>query len=563
MQPGEWKTLSGRVLLLLLATAVNGLGAASETGKARLLGLVQLPAANAGLEVGFDTIMGFNFSSNGHLDVTQAQAEIAALKRQVTGAIADAGRYLRRGDLHSEIEDTNNANLAYAKAADLYRKRVELQPEAGPLLTEFGDALTRADKDIEAESMLRKAVRVAPREWKCWVGLGNFLDGQGNKALPQGAGPRHTGRKSKVDLTLSLAAGASGNELAEATRRYTEAQSCFDHAAALAPSEPEVYLARSMHLYNQSVQMAFHKSAAEPDDVARQALSTKALPDLWQVARLSPTNYVVITAAALFEAASASGSSGSSGLLDMAKGFQQTADSTEASERLLEHLPKQSSQLIRQAMAWLENLTHNADPDLAAGAFTGRGILKLSVLFDGSFLDDFRRAIALNPSLDCVWDMVTATMGEQAKFDQLIPLCQQRLKDRDNAHNRFFLAKVLFASGQYRKAEQELRAAVKLEPDNFSCVLGLAAVLMKQDSDAGLVEAQTWILKARQLSDPSKGPSPTDEDRGRSIEYLLTGAIFSGLIGHRDDARNCLNLVRTWDKDNQRAQEILAALGGR
>ena len=35
----------------------------------------------------------------------------------------------------------------------------------------------------EAESVLRRAAGLAPREWKCWVALGRFLDAQARHTI--------------------------------------------------------------------------------------------------------------------------------------------------------------------------------------------------------------------------------------------------------------------------------------------------------------------------------------------------------------------------------------------
>ncbi len=364
-------------------------------------------------------------------------------------------------------------------------------------------------------------------------------------------GERHSVRpavhRGNVNCTASLGERASADELAEANRRYAEAQSCFDKAVALAPREPQVYLQRSFHFLNQSARLAFHQTTEKPDEVARQVFAPGFLPDLWQAARLSPTNYAIIRAAAFYEAVA-------HGLPQMAK-IQQ-------SERLVDRLPKESVQRIREAMTWLENLTRSKDPNLAAGAFTGHGILRFLVDSDRSSLDDLRRSIALEPSRNYVWDAVIALMGADRKFSELIPLCQQRLKDRDTAHNRFCLAKVYALSGDYSKAEKELRTAPTREPDNLQYNLALAAVLMKSGDDLDLVRASRFLLKAKQACEQWLGGNPTDEQRHEVIDFLLTAAIYHGLTGAPELARQSLSLVFQSDKNNARASEILAALGG-
>lgn len=285
------------------------------------------------------------------------------------------------------------------------------------------------------------------------------------------------------------------------------------------------------------------RRGARPSSTARN----RACQGRWQAARLSPTHSAIISAAAFYEAVA-------HGLPEMAK--------AQPSERLADRLPKESVERIGEAMTWLENLTQSKDPDLAAGAFTGHGMVRFLVYSDRSSLDDLRRSIALDPSRNYVWDAVIALMAADRKFSELIPLCQRRLKDHDTAHDRFCLAKVYALSGDYSKAEKELRTALTLEPDNWQCNLALAAVLMKSGDDLDLVRASRFLLKAKQACEQWLGGNPTEEQRHEAIDFLLTAAIYHGLTGAPEMSRQSLSLVFQADKNNARASEILAALGG-
>ena len=74
------------------------------------------------------------------------------------------------GQLFLELKDSAKAAAAHLKAVELYR-RVDLQPGNGWLLAQLGQALQAAGKTQEAESKLREAVRIAPKNGNAgWPG---------------------------------------------------------------------------------------------------------------------------------------------------------------------------------------------------------------------------------------------------------------------------------------------------------------------------------------------------------------------------------------------------------
>src|SRR5581483_4610686 len=86
----------------------------------------------------------------------------------------------------------------------------------------------------EAESVLRKAVQFAPKQWKCRVALGRFLDWQARLRL--------SGMTGAADTDNSVS-----GRVAQTRRALAEAGECFDKAVSLAPDEGEVYFRRGMH----------------------------------------------------------------------------------------------------------------------------------------------------------------------------------------------------------------------------------------------------------------------------------------------------------------------------
>src|SRR4051812_41131185 len=120
---------------LLLAFCVQA--ATPEVGKFKLRRLVKLPAISFQAEWSFDPETGFILGSNG----ADKSAQIKALRQELQSDPTDADGYFRLGTLYAEINDRGNAAGARNKAVQLYRKRVDLQPEDALLLAKFGRAL--------------------------------------------------------------------------------------------------------------------------------------------------------------------------------------------------------------------------------------------------------------------------------------------------------------------------------------------------------------------------------------------------------------------------------------
>ncbi len=75
--------------------------------------------------------------------------------------------------------------------------------------------------------------------------------------------------------------------------------------------------------------------------------------------------------------------------------------------------------------------------------------------------------------------------------------CRERLGHRDNAHNRFLLARACEAADESAEAVKVLEGTLRHEPDDICCNLALAALLMSQ-GDRDLERADRLLDRAEQ-----------------------------------------------------------------
>ena len=120
------------------------------------------------------------------------------------------------------------------------------------------------------------------------------------------------------------------------------------------------------------------------------------------------------------------------------------------------------------------------------------------------------------------------------------------------------MAKVYEKLSRPTQAEEQMRIALKMEPNNAWANLAVACLLLKSDKrEPALGEAEGLLQKAKSLLEKADTPA----NRSLRVHLMLSTAAFFGLSGHADDARNMVSEVLNHDKDNDYAKELLAALG--
>jgi tetratricopeptide (TPR) repeat protein len=512
---------------LLAALAVRGV--TPDVGKDKLRTLVKLPTITFQEDWTFDPERGFALGS----EAQDARAQIAELQDGLKGDLSDAKSEEQLGELYETVGDGQSAEKAWTRASELYRKRVELQPEDGVLLAGFGWSLECAGRRPEAESLLRQAVRIAPGEWRARVALGRYLDREARWGVLEGDSADETSGDKPAAGDVSLA-----------QKRMDEAGECFDRAVALAPGEPQVWFRRGMHRCLRRVLSNEIREATGGDDTLTDiydgCFSPESLADLQQASRLRPDDYQLIGATAMFEAYAG-------------KGREEAAISWDA-------LPEKTQASLRAAMTRLENLAQAADRRAAAGALEVLGILEGPLLHQPDrCVASMRRAVAMQPSREHAWEVLVATLAQGGRYDELLAVCEDQVRQTNSARAHLLLAKAHEKLKQWDDCEDEARIAADEDPGDFSADLSLAAVLIKRsaDDESALAEADAWLRRSETALNQLPPPR---RSRQQVIDLTLTRGIYFALTDEMDTARQFVKTVIAGDKDNQLAREILSAM---
>lgn len=515
--------MRGRILFFLFwVIAIIAKGATPELGKDALRKLVKLPTITFEPTWVFDAERGF---SVGSLE-QDARAEITKLRKQLTHTPADAEIDLRLAEVYASINEFAGARKSWTHAADLFRKRVELQPDDAQLRAGFGQALQGCGKMDEAESTLREAVRLAPKEWRCRVALGRFLDA-----------------KARGDLAIGP---ATADKIALAKAELAEADGCFEKAASLAPDEGQVFFRRGLHRSLETTllnQIRIIEGEPANEVLKSSQFSEAALADLQRASRLEPENHALIGSVVLFEIYAA----------NPPEGRMNWADFSWST------LPEKTQDSLRDAVARLQSLGQNPDPQEAAGALEVLGILQGPVLHESrNCAATLRRAVALDPSREQAWEALASALAQMGRYDDLLSICQDRVRQKESARAHLLLAKALEKLRQWEASENEIMEALRMAPNNFSANLAEAALVLRRGQDDGAFgEANSWLARSERLL----GETPaTQRNTQLVVDLTLTRSIYFALTDQLDEARQWAKAVINLDKNNNRAREILSAM---
>jgi tetratricopeptide (TPR) repeat protein len=387
-----------------------------------------------------------------------------------------------------------------------------------------------------AEAELRAILKENPADSVAWSELGGRLMG---RALNNHLHVESIKIEDINGIVRDLREGRlSTNDVHQATRLLDESLDCYDKAIQTSPQRIDGYVQRA--LYRMAIMPCAQglRNALEDKETDFFALifSPQVLADFQQVARLCPDNAEAQTTSASYT------------LMWEAKTKRLDMDPGTGWGKFIS---ESARALIRENCVHLERLATTNDTQRAATAHEGLGMIHLMLDGgNGGAGKHFRRAIALDPTRDRAWDILTGLQVTAQRFDLLLGLCHDRVKAADTVRNRFLLAKAHEQLNQPDKTEEQLDLILKREPDNFLAATGKAAVQLRRGDTARAAE---WLARADKLA----ADSVAAEQRAdlRSLH-----AIHAALRGDRDAAEFHLGHAFKLDKDNKNARAVLRAL---
>ncbi len=538
-----------RLFLGLLLTAPLGCfpaRAASAQSNQRLRSLSPLPSLKMSLEITTRELT----HPEVRLATNELGRQISALKKELNQTPGDAERYRQLGRYEEAVGRYDEAKESFAKAVPLFRLRAEASLRDAGVQVQFAEALQGIGEVEEAEHVLRAAARAVPDDWTCWTSLGDSLSQKGLVSLYGGTNSPQQDQSLASRISQMMRRRPTPNQVKQAQESKAEAEKCFDRAVALAPKEPKVYLARAMHhtSYAGLKRLAQIRSLdmPEPMEIVEIWSSPQVCADFAMVVRLDPTNYAAVATWGWIEAAPA------------------WINHSPNGERSIDSLTGDRRKNVLESMRLLESLGNHANAATAAGALEALGILRVTVTddWDGAKAA-FRRAVALDPSRAQAWDVLVGLVSQSNDPQELLSVCEQRVKFADTARNRVALAKACDRAGLADKAIDQARQAVRLAPKDPVAHLCAGALLLRRFPDE-----KTAAEMKEHLSTAHLLLAEMDDNDARDalvINHGLNMAVLMALEGDAEKARESLHKLAGMegadDETKDRIKEIETAIG--
>jgi tetratricopeptide (TPR) repeat protein len=528
--------MSKQVLAWLALATLAPAAAAQTSQRDRLREAVQLPRITVYM------VSWAFYQTKGGLCLRatdNARAEIAALRHSLVGDGSDADRYDRLAELYDEVKDEVHARQAREWVVVLLRHRLEVHPDDALAMSDLGQTLMDLERFEEGEALVRRAVQARPREAQCWMALGDALVPLAMRELLD------KGEKLPVYDDFERLAGwllekrLSPQQIIHCVARVDEAKACMDRAVALAPDQAESYLRRARAVDDGWVLLRAtlrYRQGAEPADIRRESTTGTFLRDVSKAAQLSPRQYIVQVWAVMqaFRYAEAHGSPPIPGWRGHAA----------------------ARQVIEEAVGRLERLAQTEDRELASTSCESLAWLYVFVFEDPEHAEKYlRRAIALKPTHEQMWDLLVGALGGSGRNQEALAAGLEQLKHKDSARNRLLVAKAYESLNLLSKAQEQVQAALQIEPKDFLATVGKAALLLKQADNAGaLAEAGVVLGRAEKLL-------AKDAPRDERLDYIAILGVYMGLTGDRAEARRLLRQVLEQDGNHRMAAAAIRALG--
>ena len=547
----NWKSIVA--LLILFGGLLAGNSETTPAVKEQLRKIAKIPTINVQFNFGVNEIEGFTSSYDSPTDEspTNPALEIASLRKAMQGGPSDAERYYRL----SQLLDTNSqpgqsAQEALAKAIELFRIRAENEPKNGRLLADFGEALSASEKGrAEAEHVLLHAVEAAPNDSHCRIILGRY---RLQRAVDELCDKQDAYLFSEETLqSLFSSNRPSASRMESAKKELKDAMDCYDNAVKAAPAEAEAYLnrgvARGVNNAFQMVVKALQGEETNESSLALAFFASDGLEDFRQVAKLDQKNYRALTTIVLIE------------IIGPLFRSDRPLSSVDDYHDLWESLPDSTQAQVRKDMIALQTLTDDPDKKIALGALRASAMLQALFLCEEEVaLKNLRRAFELDPASQSTTEMLICLFAASGNYSDALPVSEKLARDHETPRNLVILAKTHENLGQLEKAEQELRRAEKLFPEDIYTQIGLGMLCLKRDDDKSMTEALTHLRQADFLL--SKIPEQ-ERDSQQAAQILLGTGIHYGLRGYKEVARGLFTEVLALDPKNEAAKAALEALG--
>ena len=320
-------------------------------------------------------------------------ADIAAVRRALTGGIADAPRLLTLGGLYHRAGLSKKASEAYAQSAAICQNALAQNPHDGYALAAYGRTLAATGQLSRAEDYLKHAATIAPRSADVLLALGGIL-------------------------VMEAKPGEAGKNFTQ------EAAAAYDRAVSLAPKNPAVWTAR-----------AVFRTFTLPG-LSGKLPSSAGLSDYEKAAMLSPNDLMAQIA-----------------VPDMELFVVETAHHLYTSPETTKAAPRSFNLRAKAALRRLTEIAQSTQGRRSAAAYDARAWVQFEYFYDPiGTQKSLQLALHQDPGDEGARDYQMHVAAVNGDFLLLAFICQRELERHPNLRLH-----ILLAYADYNLAQQKPR----------------------------------------------------------------------------------------------------------
>lgn len=513
---------------------------AQSFDKAKLRQSIEMPALSTSFGVQFRSS-----ERDGKGNKYDPEKKLADLQKKLTGAPDDAELYFEMRGIYLDLKNDKKAEEMAVKAEAALRPIVQTtDPKLGHWLTSYASTLEILKENPwkDCEAWARRAVSVAPQDWRTWAYLAHtrnqqiplILCGGDDKLLPKE-------RRSQTVIGMVYQGRFRPEHVDEAEKALNEALQHHDKAQELAPNDPKRQVRRyGFRLAEVVLRDAISVYRGKKPAYPKMQFERVVLDELKLAAELNHDH--LLWQSQLVHH------------LIMLGWHESRVNNTKPAKDFRPARPE-DDQAIRAALGRIEKLAEAASGETMVFCYSILAALHSSMQENVAVEKYARKMLQLEPKNQLASEHVQQALLLQGRHADQLQAAQALAKELPSSRNQYILAKALLLNQRPDLAEHACLQGLKQQAADAHCLLGMAALMMRKGDDAASLQVARELLdKASLACRPEAGSNVYTE-----LEYLT--AVHQALSGDTGLARLKLQRLQAENADNARYEKALSAIG--
>jgi tetratricopeptide (TPR) repeat protein len=523
-----------RILILLTVVALGGglsaWGVPKGSAKRELQELVRSPRMEFPVPLEFHRRFGFVTFPEESFAAAEAARFTRAHGETTRNGVDEAERLLRTAQIHDAQGDVSGALRHYSRAADGFRKRLEVSPEEVRSLVGLGEALSSLGRFSEAQSILERAGDVGDVD--LWLARMKLYRERAWFAVA-GEAARYATSTFLEQLVQMVAFSPEPVRVEESKRFLRLAGDAVERAFEVETSK--------LNAAERLLDRAAFRSFQNAMEVAYEQVQGQELKS--RLLRAS-----IFTEPALHDLITAAERSDDPALM---------ASSALAASMAGEMMANWTSQgaggevYVRHAATRLRRIMEERD-ERASAAAEYLGALQLHTLRDARGAErSFRQALGLESGRNRSWELLTVAAVQQGD-EELVELTEERVRALPQPRSAVLQVKAYERSGDNLRAAWVALNAAGTYPNDPLVNLTLAAMLLKDEN------AEMFLWRVEEALKKAEKAFGTTAKRQQRLDFVLVKSVYLGMAGKEDEAKRLVEGAKPLTPE---LQELLRVLG--